>query len=314
MYVAKKRGKNRYHGYTKALAVRSRRDMELALSLKGAIDRGELCLLFQPIIGLNADPTLRFEALLRWRQPGGLLRPGSFFAIAEETGLTAAIGRWVLHEACRLAQSWQDNSPRPIGVSVNVSGLQFARPEFMDSVDGALRESRLAPELLEIELSESAVVGEIEESLVRLGALRRSGVTVAVDDFGTGYSSLSYLERLPIDALKIDRGFVPRTQSNFRQSSLLKSLIALGKNLNLRVVVGGIEAPRQFELVRGMGPNEVQGFLFSWPLASEVVPGFIDEWNQKQNKPEVDRLLELTRPSPDLMLIHPPHSGRVASA
>jgi EAL domain-containing protein (putative c-di-GMP-specific phosphodiesterase class I) len=170
-------------------------------------------------------------------------------------------------------------------------------------VDSALLESGLRSSLLEIELSESTVVAEIEESLLRLGVLRRKGVTVAVDDFGTGYSSLTYLETLPIDALKIDRSFLPRSESNFRRSSLLRSLIALGRSLNLRVVVGGIEVARQFELVRGMGPNEVQGFLFAKPLSGAAVPEFIEKWNQKQGSADIDRLMESTRVQSDLVLV-----------
>jgi diguanylate cyclase (GGDEF)-like protein len=142
MYFAKKRGKNRYHRYTKELAVNTRKGMELALSLRGAIGRSELSLFFQPILGMGSEGTLRFEALLRWKHPQmGLLGPGHFLSIAEETGLTAPIGRWVLHEACRHAATWQRMGHRPIGVSVNVSGLHFAHPEFMSSVDSALAES-----------------------------------------------------------------------------------------------------------------------------------------------------------------------------
>jgi diguanylate cyclase (GGDEF)-like protein len=304
MYFAKKRGKNRYHRYTKELAVNTRKGMELALSLRGAIERNELSLFFQPILGMGVEATLRFEALLRWKHPQlGLLGPGHFLSIAEETGLTAPIGRWVLHEACRQAATWQKMGHRQIGVSVNISGLHFARPEFMDSVDSALAESRLHHSLLEIEMSEAALVAEIEESLTRLGVLRRKGVSVAVDDFGTGVSSLTYLENLPVDALKIDRSFLPRSESNFRRSSLLRSLIALGRSLNLRVVVGGIEVARQFELVRGMGPNEVQGFLFSKPLSSASVQDFIENWNQKQGAADIDRIMESTRFPADLVLV-----------
>ena len=304
MYVAKKRGKNCYERYTSELASSTRRGMELALSLRGAIERKELCLFFQPILGLGIEATLRFEALLRWRHPQiGLLGPAHFLSIAEDAGLTATIGRWVLHEACRMSQSWQSQGHRPIGVSVNVSGLQFSRPEFTESLDSALAASGLSPSLMELELSESSVVAEIEASMERLGAIRRKGVSVAIDDFGTGFSSLTYLETLPIDALKIDRSFLPRSESNFRRSSLLRSLIALGRSLNLRVIVGGIEVSRQFELVRGMGPNEVQGFLFSRPLSSAAVPEFIETWNQRQGSADIDRILEITRTPADLVLV-----------
>ena len=305
MYYAKKRGKNRFHRYTKEMAITTRRGLELAMSLRGAIERNELCLFFQPIVGLGVEPTLRFEALVRWRHPEiGLLGPGHFFSLAEENGFAATIGKWVVSEACRLAAKWQAVG-RPVGVSINVSGLQFSRPDFLESVDYALVDSGLPPGLLEVELSESSVVGEIEDAMVRLAVLRRKGVTVAIDDFGTGYSSLTYLETLPIDALKIDRSFLPNTESNFRRSSLLRSLIALGRSLNLRVVVSGIEAPRQLELVRGMNPDEVQGFLFSKPLAGTAVVEFIEQWNGKQANPDIERLLEGVRPSADLVLLRP---------
>jgi diguanylate cyclase (GGDEF)-like protein len=311
MYFAKKRGKNRFHRYTKELAVTTRRGLELAMSLRGAIERNELCLFFQPIIGIGTEPTLRLEALVRWRHPQiGLLGPSHFFSLAEENGLAATIGNWVLKEACRLAGMWQSIG-RPVGVSVNVSGMQFSRPDFVESVDAALTESGLRPSLLEIEVSESSLVGEIEESLVRLGMLRRKGVTVAIDDFGTGYSALTYLETLPIDALKIDRSFLPRSESNFRRSSLLRSLIALGRSLNLRVVVSGIEVARQLELVRGMNPSEVQGFLLSKPLASASVLEFIERWNSTQATPDIERILETTRPAPDLVLVRPQRSQAV---
>ena len=304
MYFAKKRGKNRFHRYTKELAVTTRRGLELAMSLRGAIERNELCLYFQPIVGLGADSTLRFEALLRWRHPQiGLLGPGHFFSLAEENGLAAPIGKWVLKEACRLATFWQPMGRRPIGVSVNLSALQFSRPDFIESVDTALLESGLRPSLLEVELSESTLVAEIEESILRLSTLRRKGVSVAIDDFGTGYSSLTYLETLPVDALKIDRSFLPRSEGNFRRSALLRSLIALGRSLNLRVVVSGIEVARQLDLVRGMNPNEVQGFLLSKPLPSASISEFIDTWYAKQASPDLERILEATRPAPDLVLV-----------
>ena len=304
MYFAKKRGKNRFHRYSKEVAVTTRRGLELAMSLRGAIERNELCLFFQPIVGLGNEPTLRFEALVRWRHPQiGLLGPGHFFALAEESGLAAPIGKWVLKEACREACVWQSMGRRPIGVSVNISGVQFFRQDFMESVDIALAESGLRPSLLEVELSESSVASEIEESMVRLGALKRKGVLVAIDDFGTGYSALTYLETLPVDALKIDRSFLPRGESNFRRSALLRSLISLGRNLNLRVVVSGIEVNRQLELVRGMNPNEVQGFLLSKPLACTSVLKFIEEWYDRQSTPEIERILEATRPPADLVLV-----------
>ena len=208
-------------------------------------------------------------------------------------------------EACRAASSWQALAHRPVGVSINVSGLQFSRADFMSSLEAAMEESRLHPSLLEIEMPESSIVGDIEDSLGRLAALRRRGVSVAVDDFGTGYSSLTYLETLPVDALKIDRSFLPRSESNFRRSSLLRSLIALGRSMNLRVVVGGIEVSRQFELVRGMTPSEVQGFLFSKPLSTTAVPEFIEKWNHLQGSPEIERILQSARPSADLILVKP---------
>lgn len=304
MYFAKKRGKNRFHRYTPELAVSTRRGMELALSLRGAIERNELCLFFQPIIGLGSPPTLRFEALLRWRHPQiGLLGPGHFFALAEETGLTAPIGNWVLRESCRSASQWQSVAKRPVGVSVNVSGLQFSRPDFIESVASALKMNHMPSSLLELEMSESSIATDIEESVVRLAALRRLGVSIAIDDFGIGYSALSHLETLPVNAIKISRSFLPQNETNYRRSSLLRSVIALGRSMSLRVAVGGIEISRQFELVRTMGPNEVQGFLFSKPICGTAVPAFIESWNQKQGSPEIERILEAARPPADLIVV-----------
>ena len=303
MYFAKKRGKNRFHRYSKELAVSTKRGLELAMSLRGAIERNELCLFFQPIVGMGTEPTLRFEALVRWRHPEiGLLGPGHFYSLAEENGFAATIGKWVVNEACRIASKWQAVG-RPVGVSINVSGLQFSRPDFLESVDYALVDSGLRPSLLELELAESSVVGEIEDAMIRLAVLRRKGVTVAIDDFGTGYSSLTYLETLPIDALKIDRSFLPHNESNYRRSALLRALIALGRSLNLRVVVSGIESPRQLELVRGMSADEVQGFLFSKPLAGPGVFEFIEQWHGKHATPDIDRVLDGIRSAPDLVLI-----------
>ena len=325
MYFAKRRGKNRAYLYSPELDSNTRRGMELALSMGRAIERNELCMFFQPIIGLGAEPSLRFEALLRWRHPElGLLEPGQFFSGAESAGLAAPIGRWVLREACLAATQWQRHSKREIGVSVNVSGLQFARADFMEAVEIALVDSGLMPELLELEITESTMVSEIQEARPRLSALRRRGISIAIDDFGTGTSSLSYLEALEIDTLKIGRCFIPKTEAirrdrnyvsstgqfkkdnQFRRWSLLRSLVALGRSMNLKVVLEGIETAEQFHRVMNeMGPAEVQGFHFSKPLSSSAALEFIESWNNRQGSPAIEMLFEAARPAADLYVLKP---------
>jgi EAL domain-containing protein (putative c-di-GMP-specific phosphodiesterase class I) len=240
--------------------------MEVARGLRLALERNEFDLHFQPLFGTAENKIVRFEALLRWHPaPGVNIPPVEFIPISEETGLIVPIGKWVLREACRRAAAWQSGEYCGVGVSVNVSAVQLARPEFVSVVREALDETGLAPTLLELELTESIFVNNPRQTARTIGAIHALGVTMALDDFGTGYSSLSYLKNLPMDALKIDRSFLAGIESSTAAVVLVQSLVSLAHSLGMRVVVEGVETRKQFELVSAAGCDELQGYLLGRP-------------------------------------------------
>ena len=233
--------------------------------LERAIENEELVLHYQPIVDLDLARVAGFEALVRWQHPErGLLGPGEFIPLAEETGLIVPLGRWVLREACRQAASWA-GAPY---LSVNVAGAQLEQPGFEDEVAAALHDGGLVPERLVLEVTESSLVGDLEAE--RLQALRRLGVRLAIDDFGTGYSSLSYLRKFPMDVLKIDRSF---TRDVCEDSALLNAIVAMGESLGLVLVPEGIEEPEQADALRALGCRLGQGFLFGRPVPAEELTG-----------------------------------------
>jgi EAL domain-containing protein (putative c-di-GMP-specific phosphodiesterase class I) len=211
------------------------------------------------------------EALIRWVHPQrGLISPDGFIPLAEECGLIGAIGEWVVREACRQARAWQEQGLAPMRVSVNLSPSQFRGSGLIHSVRRALDEAGLDPRFLEVELTESAVMSDPEESIAILEQLSAMGVLVSVDDFGTGYSSMSYLRRLPIDKLKIDRVFINEIASRPEDASIVRAIVSLAHSLRLKVVAEGVETPAQLDFLKAVGCDEYQGYHFSKPLpASE---------------------------------------------
>ncbi len=261
MHDAKSRGgKNGYALFEDAMRVdaleRRNRKEELARAIEG----GELVLHFQPIVDLEHGRPAGLEALVRWQHPErGLLAPGEFIPLAEETGMIVALGRWVLSEACREASDW----PGEPYVSVNVASAQLEQPGFVAEVDAALHAAGLAPERLTLEVTESSLIDDRDGIAEGLQALRALGVRLALDDFGTGYSSLSYLRRFPMDVLKIDRSFVRDVDA---ESALVRAIVAMGESLGLALVAEGIERAEQADVVRALGCGMGQGFLFSRPV------------------------------------------------
>ena len=238
--------------------------LALKADLELALERGELCLHYQPIVDIEERTLVAVEGLIRWQHPTrGLLAPGAFIALAEETGLIGPIGRWVVEEACRQAREWDEIAPN-LYVSVNVSGRQLADGGFAEVVRAALETSGLAPERLILELTETLLISEAAARPV-MEDLKRSGVRLAVDDFGSGFSSLDYLRRFPIDILKIDRSFV-ETLDQPRDAALLAAIVELAKRLGIATVAEGIETNEQLEQVRKTGCDRAQGFLFAKPL------------------------------------------------
>jgi diguanylate cyclase (GGDEF)-like protein/PAS domain S-box-containing protein len=270
MYRAKSQGKNDYQFFTPDLMVRSSNRMELETQLRRALDKSELKLGFQPLVS-GAGSLDSLEALLAWNNPRfGRVGAARFIPIAEESGMIIAIGTWVLQEVCRLSGEWQRRGLPPTRVAINVSMLQFAKPDFVDTVARALGENGVPPQCLELELTESIIMRDVESSARRMAELRRVGVSISIDDFGTGYSSLSYLRRLPVDALKIDQSFIAELSTTGTSLPLIQTIIVLAHNMGLAVVAEGVETREQFELLRAVGCDKVQGHLFGEPLEAEA--------------------------------------------
>ncbi len=276
MYHAKAKGKNTYQYYRERMNVAAVRRLSLETALRKALEREELEVHYQPELDLVSKRIVVVEALLRWRHPqDGLVLPGHFIAIAEETGLIVPIGQWVLSAACRQAAAWRDAGLTGLTVAVNVSGIQFMRQELPDRIEEALEAERLAPTALEIEVTETALM-RVEHSVVRqLPAIKELGVALAMDDFGTGYSSLGYLRRFPIDKLKIDRGFVAGIGTEAGDRAICSAILAIAESMRLTVTAEGVEQPDQLEFLRERGCRLIQGNLVSPALPAADIPALV---------------------------------------
>ncbi len=267
MYRVKNQGKNNFECFAAEIDAAGPERLELQTDLYRALDRGELQLYFQPQFELINCSLVGFETLLRWNHSRlGMISPGRFVPLAEESGLIVPIGEWVLNQACEQSLAWQRSGFTPVRIAVNVSALQFARPDFNDTVAQALARSGLEPSLLELELTESVVMRNVEESTNKMRRLRSIGVRIAIDDFGTGYSSLSYLQRLTIDVLKIDLSFVREIKSARQIPPLIQAIVGLGHGLGLEVTAEGVENEEQLEALRFIGCDIGQGYLLGRPV------------------------------------------------
>jgi diguanylate cyclase (GGDEF)-like protein/PAS domain S-box-containing protein len=267
MYRAKAAGRNRYRFFEPEMAVATRERMALETSLRPALARGEFELHYQPRIDLRSMAMVGMEALIRWNHPQrGLVSPAQFVPIAEETGLIAPIGRWVLHEACMQTRRLMTEFDREICVSVNVSARQLAHATFVDEVRQTLADSGIPPHCLELELTESALIADIERTALMLQELHGLGVKLAVDDFGTGYSGLTYLRRFPIDVLKLDRSFMVGDDERISAFDFIKAFVDMAHALNLAVVAEGVETLDVVEFLRSAACDQAQGYHFARPL------------------------------------------------
>src|SRR5581483_10820925 len=266
MYAAKRAGRNRAVHFSSDLGNLARERHALESELRGAIGRGEIYVKYQPECDLISGQLVRFEALARWKHPMlGEISPVRFIAIAEESGLIHEIGKYVMEQACREAVVWQELSEQPIQVAVNVSAVEFHSESAVEEIIALLERTGLSPDLLQIELTESVMMGPVHRAADKLYKLRDYGVNLALDDFGTGYSCLSYLSDLPFHSIKIDRSFVRKLPGTSESLILVNSLIGLAHNMQMRVIVEGIETPKQLELLHDMGADEAQGFLLGRP-------------------------------------------------
>jgi diguanylate cyclase (GGDEF)-like protein len=266
MYRAKVSGRHRFLQFAPVMIAGLARRLKIQNELHRALDRNELNLFYQPQHDLKDDRMIGVEALIRWTSPTlGPVSPGEFIPVAEESGLIVEIGTWVLHEACRQCRQWFD-AGHPVKIAVNVSAWQFARPDFVDTVRGALTRSGIPTELLELELTETVLMQEPGEAARELDRLREMGVLVSIDDFGTGYSSLAYLQRLPIQSLKIDLSFVRAIPESEEVPPLIRAITALARGLNIDVLAEGVEQQYQARVLRRAGCDRVQGYLYGRPL------------------------------------------------
>ncbi len=245
-------------------------------ALRRAVERGELFLQYQPIADVRTGAILATEALVRWRHPEfGLMSPDKFIPIADETGLIISIGEWVLREACRQTRDWQNLGFSNLGISVNVSAVQFAQTLLLAQIKDTLKYSGLEPQFLEVEITESVLVRDAETTASTLKALKDMGVCIAMDDFGTDYSSLSHLKRFPIDTLKIDKSFTQDICGKHDGTSIVPAIAALVRSLDLSLVAEGVETFEQREFLEMQQFDGMQGYLLSGPLQSDQVVRFL---------------------------------------
>lgn len=272
MYHAKNRGGDQYCCFQAEMATSALEAIRIEHDLHGALRKGELHVEYQPQISVETRRVVGVEALLRWHHPDlGLIAPARFIPVAEASGLIVDIGRWVLRQACRQAAAWQAAGMTPLRMAVNLSARQFRDSNVVGDVRDVLDETGLAPGLLELEITEGTLMESTVDSIQVLDSLRQLGVQIAVDDFGTGYSSLAYLKRFPIDALKIDRGFIADMDSQGDGFALVHAIVGLGQTLGLRTVAEGVEQTRQYQGLQQLGCDEAQGFLFARPARAQVM-------------------------------------------
>jgi len=271
MYLAKNEGKNDVRFYSRQMKAPSTERLMLEVSLQRAIERQEFVIHYQPKRDLRDGSITGVEALLRWQHPDlGLLAPNQFIPLAEETGLIIPIGQWVLREACRQNMAWQKQGLPPMSMAVNLSPRQFADEGLLASIDAVLAETGMAPDLLQLEITESMVMQNLEHSIVILKAIKSRGVHLAIDDFGTGYSSMSLIKCFPVDTLKIDRSFV-RDLPHSEDKAIADAIIGLGRALGLKIIAEGVETAEQETFLREHSCDEMQGFLFSRAVPAEQI-------------------------------------------
>ena len=286
MYQAKDNGRDGYKVFSSVMHDRMLHKLELETRLRRAIDLGEFYLAYQPIFDVGSTDLLGFEALVRWRQTDGtVVSPAEFIPLAEETGLIMPLGRWVLAEAARQLAAWSAEiaAAAHCTMNVNVSSRQLRDLSLLADVSETLDETGLAPSRLCLELTESAIMTDVDAAVAVLGELRDMGVRVAIDDFGTGYSSMNYLRRLPLDTLKIDKDFIDRLGQNVKDTSIVQAVIDLGHTLDARVTAEGIETADQLELLRLMGCDEAQGFLLGRPMDAVEAAAVLREAPRRAN-------------------------------
>lgn len=280
LYRAKDAGRNRYQFYNYSMNLQSEARLSLEEDLRAAITE-QMELVYQPFINLKNGQVLGAEALIRWRHPRlGTLMPYDFIPLAEEVGMIIPIGNWVLRQVCEQGKKFQEQG-RPLALAINLSARQFSEISFIPHVSQVLEETGFDPRLLEVEITESMAMENIERTNLKLEELSKVGISIAIDDFGTGHSSLSYLSRFPVNKLKIDKSFIRRGTVDSHNTAIIRAIISMGQSLNIKVCAEGVELEQQRSLLKSMGCDMIQGFLISKPLSVEDLDYWLSEY-QKQ--------------------------------
>jgi len=278
MYQAKDSGKNQFRMFTDKINQEVMRKIALSNDLRDALDRDEFIVYYQPKVNIQTGVVVGAEALLRWnRLNKEMVPPFEFIPLAEDIGVISATGQWVLSTACSNAKKFGTSSGRDIFMAVNLSVKQFHDKNFIDTIKKALERTGLPPNLLTLEITESIVITDIQETIKTLKSLKELGVHVSIDDFGTGYSSLSYLKKMPLNELKIDKSFVDDTPDDVESSAIVKTILSLAKSLNLKTVAEGVETQQQLAFLRDERCDEMQGYLFSKPVPAVEMTALLKE-------------------------------------
>ncbi|MDO7899567.1 putative bifunctional diguanylate cyclase/phosphodiesterase [Pseudomonas citrulli] len=284
MRNVKEAGPNDYRFFTEDMNRRARQQQTIESGLRLALQRKEFVLHYQPKLDLTSGKVVGVEALVRWNRPDhGLVYPSDFIPVAEDSGLIVPLSQWVLQEACQQARTWQDQGMRPLYLSVNVSAIDFRQRGFVDGIARTLKETGLDPTQLELEITESVLMQNIDTTVATLRSIKQLGVRLAIDDFGTGYSSLSYLQKFPVDVLKIDQSFVGDLSIDSNDAKLVSTIISLGKGLNLHIIAEGVETLEQLDFLRAHQCEEAQGYFFSKPVEPQAFVQWMAEWEQRPN-------------------------------
>jgi diguanylate cyclase (GGDEF)-like protein len=278
MYRAKALGKGRYAIFDREMYAQTLHLSQVEINLRYALERQEFLLHYQPIVSLTTGQITGFEALVRWQHPQtGLIYPGDFIAIAEETGLIVPIGEWILREACQQLRTWQQKFPKAsfLQISVNLSSRQIKQFDFVNKLAKILVDTGLNGQNLRLELTETMLMDRGEKTIELLTQLKEQKIQLSIDDFGTGYSSLSYLHRFPIDALKIDRSFVSRLDAEGENCEIVKTIITLAHSLRIKAIAEGVETSHQLAELKNLGCDEAQGYFFAKPINSQLAESLV---------------------------------------
>ena len=276
MYYAKSMGRRGYRFYAESLNENAMKFLQIEGCLRNALNNDEFMLHYQPQVCLKNNKIISVEALLRWKSPElGYVTPSDFIPVAEDSGLINELGEWVMRTACFQAKAWLDAGLQDFRISVNLSSIQFKRASLLNMIKKALDDSGLPAALLEVELTESAVMNDVDQNIIRLNQIRDMGVAISIDDFGTGYSSLSYLKKFPINTLKIDRSFIITIDSDPDDAAIVEAIIALASTLKLTVIAEGVETHGQLKTLNRFHCDIIQGFYFSKAVSAEEITGLM---------------------------------------